>query len=175
MARQGLPGHVDLAACVEPAPSSTTRAEALAGRASAASAAVRRARLMTGSRTPRRPASFAPSLVPIRDPAAIEVVRRQLDLDPVTGQDADVVTPHLARDVTQDIVPVVQLHLEHRVWEGLDDLALHLDLLFLGHVVRRPQMRRTFTAFGPLSPLSSSYSTFAFSASDLKPPPSMPE
>ena len=41
--------------------------------------------------------------------------------------------PHLAGDVSEDLVPVVELDLEHRVREGLDDLALHLDLLFLGH------------------------------------------
>jgi hypothetical protein len=40
---------------------------------------------------------------------------------------------HLAGDVAEDLVPVVELDLEHGVREGLDDLALHLDLLFLGH------------------------------------------
>src|SRR5581483_685192 len=70
-------------------------------------------------------------LVSVGDPTAIEVVRRELDLDPVAGQDADVVAPHLARDVAEHLVPVVELDLEHRVREGLDDLALHLDLLFL--------------------------------------------
>src|SRR4029453_7761182 len=71
--------------------------------------------------------------VAIRDPPAVQVVWRQLDLDPVARQDADVMPPHLAGNMAEDLVPVVELDLEHRVWEGLDDLALHLDLLFLGH------------------------------------------
>ena len=40
---------------------------------------------------------------------------------------------HLARDVAEDLVVVVQLDAEHRVGQRLGDLALHLDLLFLRH------------------------------------------
>src|SRR5919199_292913 len=72
-------------------------------------------------------------LVPVRDPAAIEVVRRELDLHPVAREDADVVAPHLARDVPEHLVVVVELDAEHRVGKGLRDLPLHLDLLFLRH------------------------------------------
>src|ERR1051325_4204304 len=70
-------------------------------------------------------------LVAVRDAPAVEIVGRELDLDPVAGQDADVVPAHLAGDVAKHLVPVVELDLEHRVREGLHDLALHLDLLFL--------------------------------------------
>jgi glycosyltransferase involved in cell wall biosynthesis len=72
-------------------------------------------------------------LVAVGDAAAVEVVRRELDLDAVAGQDADVVAAHLARDVAEDLVVVVELDAEHRVGEGLGDLALHLDLLFFAH------------------------------------------
>src|SRR4051794_4724800 len=72
-----------------------------------------------------------PLLVPVRDAPAVEVVGRQLDLDPVAREDADVVAPHLSRDVAEHLVVVVELHAEHRVGQGLHDLALHLDLLFL--------------------------------------------
>src|SRR4051794_32136147 len=170
-----LPGQLGVAA-LAPAPSSTTRADAEGASASSSSRAGNssRIRFMIGIATLGRAPSCAPSsLVPVGDSSPVEVVRRQLDLYPVPGQDADVVPPHLAGDVSEDFVPIVELDLEHRVWEGLDDLALHFDLLFLGHG-ESPQMRRTFTAFGPLSPVSSSYSTFEFSASDLKPWPSMP-
>src|SRR5689334_21129382 len=169
-----LPGQLGVAA-LAPAPSSITRADADGAAASSSTAGnSSRNRFIVGIATPGRAPSCAPSLlVPIGDPPSIEVVRRQLDLDPVSGKDADVVPPHLAGDVSEDFVPIVELNLEHRVWEGLEDLALHLDLLFLGHD-ESPQMRRTFTAFGPLSPVSSSYSTLEFSASDLKPWPSMP-
>jgi hypothetical protein len=43
------------------------------------------------------------------------------------------VPPHLAGDVSEDLVPIVELDFEHGVREGFYDLALHLDLLFLGH------------------------------------------
>src|SRR5690554_5826136 len=58
-------------------------------------------------------------LVAVDDPPAGEVVRRELHHDPVLGQDADVVLPHLAADVGQDLVPVGQLHPEHGVREWL--------------------------------------------------------
>src|SRR6185503_17364128 len=83
--------------------------------------------------TPRKPSRSraAALLVAVGDAAAVEVVGGELDLDPVSRQDADVVAPHLARDVAEHLVPVVELDLEHGVREGLDDLALHLDLFFL--------------------------------------------
>src|SRR5215207_2111072 len=65
------------------------------------------------------------------DPAAREIVGRELDLDAVAGGDADVVLPHLPRDRGEHGVPFVQLHPEHRARERLDDLAFDLDLLFL--------------------------------------------
>src|SRR5690242_18863847 len=84
--------------------------------------------------------SRSPLLVAVGDSSAIKVVRRQLDLDPVPRQDADVVAPHLARDMAEHLVPVVELDLEHRVREGLDHLALHLDLLFLRQTACDPSL-----------------------------------
>src|SRR4051812_41524963 len=79
----------------------------------------------------------AVSLVPIDDATAGEVVRRELDDDPVLRKDADVVLPHLAADVSEDLVPVAQLDPEHRVRESLDDGAFDLDYaFFLRHVLR---------------------------------------
>src|SRR5680860_822557 len=72
-------------------------------------------------------------LVAVGDPAAVEVVGRELDLHPVAREDADVVAAHLARDMAEHLVVVVELDLEHRVGQGLGDLALQLDLLFLAH------------------------------------------
>src|SRR5437764_12978293 len=42
--------------------------------------------------------TFISSAVPVGDPAAIEVVRAELDLDLVAREDADVVLPHLSGD-----------------------------------------------------------------------------
>src|SRR5580692_3383795 len=49
-------------------------------------------------------------LVPVHDPPATEVVGTELYDYPVVGQDADVVHPHLPADVSENLVPVVQLH-----------------------------------------------------------------
>src|SRR5262249_15700224 len=70
-------------------------------------------------------------LEPVCDAAARQVVGRQLDLDPVARQDPDEVHAHLARDVGQHAVPIVQLDAEHGVRERLDNLALHLDRVVL--------------------------------------------
>ena len=73
-------------------------------------------------------------LVPVNDAAPSEVVWRQLHDDPVLGQDADVMLPHLAADVGEDFVTVLQLNAKHRVGQGLDHATLDLDgTVFLGH------------------------------------------
>src|SRR5947209_19682060 len=51
-------------------------------------------------------------LVAVGDAASGEVVGGQLHLDAVTGQDPDVVHPHLPGDVGEDLVAVVELHAE---------------------------------------------------------------
>src|SRR5690606_19668631 len=66
-------------------------------------------------------------LVPVDDPPAGQVVRRKLHHDPVLGQDADVVLPHLAADVSQHAMAVGELDPEHRVRKRLDHSALDLD------------------------------------------------
>src|SRR5688500_10953441 len=77
------------------------------------------------------------SFVAVDDAPAGEVVRTQLHYDSVLGQDADVVLPHLAADVSQDLVAILKLDPEHGVRERLDDPALHLDgSVFLGHILR---------------------------------------
>src|SRR4051794_34412297 len=77
------------------------------------------------------------SLVPVDDPTPGEVVRAQLNDDPVLGEDADVVLSHLAADVRQDLVSVRELDPEHGVRERLDDRSLDLDCaILLRHVLR---------------------------------------
>src|ERR671916_2361750 len=67
------------------------------------------------------------SLVAVDDATAGQVVGRELHDDAVLGQDADVVLPHLAADVGEHPVPVLQLDPEHRVGQRLDDATLDLD------------------------------------------------
>src|SRR3954469_12050197 len=66
-------------------------------------------------------------LVPVDDATAGQVVRRQLHDHAVLGQDADVVLSHLAADVGEHPVSVLQLDPEHRVGQRLDDATLDLD------------------------------------------------
>jgi len=76
-------------------------------------------------------------LVSVYDPAAAQVVGTQLHHNPVVGQDTDVVHPHFPADMSENLVPVVQLHPEEGVWQGLDNRAFNLNgAVFLGHILR---------------------------------------
>src|SRR4051794_29342193 len=83
----------------------------------------------------------ASSPMPVDDPRAVEVIGRDLDPHPIPRQDPDAEPSHLARDMSEDDVAVVELHPEHGVRERLDDLAFELDLLFLGQL-DDPYVRR---------------------------------
>jgi hypothetical protein len=69
----------------------------------------------------------------VDDAAFREVVGREFHGDRVARQDPDVVLAHLPGDVRSHDVIVLQFHAEGRIGQGLDDLALHLDCLFLRH------------------------------------------
>src|SRR5919201_1243043 len=83
------------------------------------------------------------SSVSVGDPAPRQVVGRQLDLDPIAGQDPDVVLAHFSGDSGENAVAAVDLHAEHRAWKRFDDFALDLDFLFLlRHSPHRNRARR---------------------------------
>src|SRR3712207_9341078 len=63
---------------------------------------------------------------PVSDPSPAQVVGAQLHLHPVSGQYPDVVHSHLARDVRQHVVPVLQLDPELRVGKRLGYGAFNL-------------------------------------------------
>src|SRR6266852_2606980 len=69
-------------------------------------------------------------LVAVDDPPAIEVVRRELDLHAVAGEDTDAVPPHLPGRIAERLVASVEGDPEITVPQSLDDLAVELDLLF---------------------------------------------
>src|SRR5207247_4696467 len=74
--------------------------------------------------------------VAVNDAAARQVVRRELDADAVAGRDADEVAPHAAGRVRDELVAVLELHLEHRVRVSLREGGVNYDsLLFLVAVV----------------------------------------
>jgi hypothetical protein len=70
------------------------------------------------------------SLTAIGDAAAGEIVRRQLDVDVITGGDADAEAPQTAGQAGQDRVAVFELDLERRAGEGFDDAADQAERIF---------------------------------------------
>jgi len=106
----------------------------------------------------------------INDASFGGVVGRHFHSYSITNCQTNESLAHLSGDVAEDVVTVVQFDPEHGVGEGLGDLALHLDLLFFRHAASLSagpaasagpcgagaQIFVTFTAFGPLSPDSSS-------------------
>src|SRR4051812_36266331 len=82
-------------------------------------------------------------LVAVDDATAGQVVGRELHDHAVLGEDADVVLTHLAADVGEHPVSVLQLDPEHRVGQRLDDATLDLDgPVFLCHALHGLLVRR---------------------------------
>ena len=66
----------------------------------------------------------------IGDTAAAQVVDRKLDRDFVAGQNLDVMHAHLARDMSENLMAVLELDFEHCVRESLQNGALKFDDVF---------------------------------------------
>ena len=82
---------------------------------------------------PRRRRRALGVLVAEGDAALVEVVWRHLDGHPVTGNGADAELLHLACGVGDDLVIVLQLHPEARVWQHLGYDAFELEHFFFRH------------------------------------------
>ena len=65
------------------------------------------------------------------DAALGQVVWCQLHGDFVARQNPDVMHPHFSRYMPQNHVVVFELDAKSRIWQILDNLALHLDNIFL--------------------------------------------
>jgi len=73
------------------------------------------------------------------DAASGQVIRTELHHYTVLREDPDVVLTHLARNVSEDLVAVGELHAEHSVRQSLHDHTLDLDdTVLLRHVLRIP-------------------------------------
>src|ERR1700728_2439755 len=86
-----------------------------------------------------RPRHYTQSLellVPIHDAAARQIVGRQLYRYAVAGQDADEILPHLARDVREHLMLVLQLDAKHGVGKRFDHRGHHFDGVFLAAFAR---------------------------------------
>ena len=71
-------------------------------------------------------------LVSIGDPTTSQVVRCQLNLDAITGENTDVMHPHLSGDVGQHFVAVFEFDAEHGVRQRLGDRSFQNDRVFFG-------------------------------------------
>jgi hypothetical protein len=74
------------------------------------------------------------SAVPVDDPGAVEIVGGQLAANAIAGEDPDPEAAHLAGDVAEHDVVVVELYPKHRVRKRLDHLPLEFDLVLLRHL-----------------------------------------
>src|SRR3954452_9359879 len=84
-----------------------------------------------GSRTSAAHRWRTRSLVAVGDACPGEVIRRELDLNAISWQHADAVLAHLAAEVTEDVVAVLQHDPEVPTLERFRGLALEHDRVFL--------------------------------------------
>jgi hypothetical protein len=80
-------------------------------------------------------------LVAVDDPTPGQVIRGELDDHPVLRKDPDIVLTHLATDMGEYAMTVLELYPEHRVREWLHNPAFDLDgPVLLRHVLRCPAL-----------------------------------
>jgi hypothetical protein len=61
---------------------------------------------------------------------ACQVIGREFHPHAVAQQDTDIVLAHFARKVSQYLVTAVKPHTELRAWQGFNDGALYVYLVF---------------------------------------------
>src|SRR5256886_5667977 len=76
--------------------------------------------------------SLAELLVAVHNPAARQIVWRKLHRDFVSRENPDEILAHLAGNVRQNLVLVLELNAEHRVWQRLDHRRHHFNGVLLG-------------------------------------------
>src|SRR3954466_10649939 len=90
-----------------------------------------------------------PSALPEGDSRFAQVVRSDLDVDPVPDADADEVLAHLTRNVGEHLVTVGQCHPEHRSRQDLGHAAFQFNWLFFGHSKLKSISRTLGSQRGP--------------------------
>lgn len=72
-------------------------------------------------------------LIAVDDAPLSQVVGGDLKGDFIARYNLDEELAHLARDVRQDFVPILQAHAIHRGGQDLDHYAIHLDCIITRH------------------------------------------
>lgn len=90
------------------------------------------------------PASIGSVAVAVHDPPAVQIVRRQLDANPVPGRDSNPVASQSAGCVRNALMAILQLDLEHGVrkrlgYDRVQDNGLFLLDLSVGVVLSTPR------------------------------------
>ena len=80
------------------------------------------------------------------DAAAGQIVRRHLHRYLVAGKDPDKVHPELTGNMCQDDVAVADIHLEHRVGQGLNDRALEFNYIVFCQRLYPPKSSRQISS-----------------------------
>ena len=65
--------------------------------------------------------------VTIGDTTTSEIVRGKLDGNAVSWENANVVRSHLAGEVAENCMSILQLNPEHGIWKRVDNLAIDRD------------------------------------------------
>src|SRR5271157_3575827 len=91
----------------------------------------------------------SPLFVPVHDASPRQVIRRKLNRNLVSRQDADEILAHPPRDVREHLMLVLQFHPEHGIGQRLDHRRHHLNRVFLTHAplvssCRVPSLRSGF-------------------------------
>lgn len=79
---------------------------------------------------------------PVGDSTLAQVVGCEFDLDLITSENSDVILAHFPRNMRRDDVAVFQFYTKSRVGQGIDNLTLHLNLIFFCHAASKPRERR---------------------------------
>ena len=65
-----------------------------------------------------------------------QVIGSQLNSYFISGQNTNVVHPHLSRNVPENNVPVFEFYPKRRIWKIFNNLSLHLNNVIFRHAIR---------------------------------------
>src|SRR6266851_513440 len=86
---------------------------------------------------PRAAAVPTRLFIAIHNPPAIQIVRRKLNCNFISRQNANEILAHLAGNMRQNLVFVFQFHLEHGIRQRLQHRRHHFNRVFFAHELLR--------------------------------------
>jgi hypothetical protein len=86
---------------------------------------------LVSAQTEYRSERFHFLFVAVDNAATIEVVRTELNRDAVAGENANEVFTHAPGNMSEGLMLILKLDLEHGIRQGLDDDCHHFNCIFL--------------------------------------------